>query len=694
MCMTKEDVYKNFVNDVYRYSYFLLRNKEQAEDVTSEVFMSFFEKKTLETVQSPKQYLISMTRNIIFDKFKETKTQSLDELESNFVQIQADGQVDKTVIDEELLNLIKRKIDTLDDQTREVIILKVWEELQFNEIADVVKESESTVKLRYYRGIEKLKIKLGEKKPGKKLYSLSLPLIIAAVGELALTNEFTLSKSLLVGIAAKLGLSTNLFITKALMDITSSVAVTPVVTASKGILATSGAKLAAMVGLGTIVIVGTTVGVVAIANNKSNVPTSYPTGITNTSQINILPIVQLVSSPTQASDLTQQYDGTYLKAMLPTNWSAKEYTDTSGDPLIPSGSGISMTGLTGLDIIDNNSTVIYKLRVSDGRGGGGPCLQIAQFKDTDPTYIQQAQKLAQNNGATTNILDFTNQQYESVNLFGLSLRRVGDTYYQNVSTDSYFNPACSPGFGGSRTLTFKSISYASDNGPNTQFVSGNTYVVSMSNDLPEATLMQLDEVFNNITPKLTKEYTGTYLKAILPNDWSIKEITDATGDPLVPSGSDVTMTGLTGLAILDSNSNPLFNLWVADGIGGSGGCSEVVQFNDTDPNYIDQLKSSNNSGDALKIDDYTRQRFSYINLLNLSLRRVGNVYYINTSSNNNSFNAACGGGARTMNFQSIGYTYSTSPTTVDHLYLWSITNNLSETTLVQLDQVLNSISAK
>ena len=56
----------------------------------------------------------------------------------------------------ELLNLLQ----TLDEKTRTVIILKYFEDLKLEEVAKVLGENLNTVKSRLYRGLKQLRIEL------------------------------------------------------------------------------------------------------------------------------------------------------------------------------------------------------------------------------------------------------------------------------------------------------------------------------------------------------------------------------------------------------------------------------------------------------------------------------------------------------------------------------------------------------
>ena len=57
---------------------------------------------------------------------------------------------------------IQRALDSLSEQDKAVIVLRFFEDMKLEEIADILAENLSTVKSRLYRGIKKLRSVLGE----------------------------------------------------------------------------------------------------------------------------------------------------------------------------------------------------------------------------------------------------------------------------------------------------------------------------------------------------------------------------------------------------------------------------------------------------------------------------------------------------------------------------------------------------
>jgi len=65
---------------IYRYCYFKLHNREQAEDVTQETFLRYFEHDRGITDVSALKYLYTIARNLCVDIYRKPKADPLEEV--------------------------------------------------------------------------------------------------------------------------------------------------------------------------------------------------------------------------------------------------------------------------------------------------------------------------------------------------------------------------------------------------------------------------------------------------------------------------------------------------------------------------------------------------------------------------------------------------------------------------------------
>jgi len=159
-------IYQKYVGKIYKYSYYKLNyNKQDAEDVTSEVFLSTLEK--IDNISSESDnwtilpYLYITAKNIIIKRWKKMNRHVIvsEEMEEN---IPDSEDFTKEILDkysaEEILNII----NDFDDESKDILFLRIYEDYTFAEISSHIGMNESAVKMRYYRLLKNVTKKLME----------------------------------------------------------------------------------------------------------------------------------------------------------------------------------------------------------------------------------------------------------------------------------------------------------------------------------------------------------------------------------------------------------------------------------------------------------------------------------------------------------------------------------------------------
>jgi RNA polymerase sigma-70 factor (ECF subfamily) len=195
-----------------------VNNRENAEDITSKTFILLYQKIDLFEWKgiSLKNWLFQTSRNFAYDKYREVTTENFDE------EFHSENEYEISFVDEimdkDLLEKVRKEIELLSPIEQEVINLRIWEGMQFNEIAEIQNASEVTTKQRFYRSIEKIKKNL-EKKNIRPL--IALPLIFTAISQVGDSTAYAAPMSLTsVGISAlvtKTTMSTTLTSIKAFL---------------------------------------------------------------------------------------------------------------------------------------------------------------------------------------------------------------------------------------------------------------------------------------------------------------------------------------------------------------------------------------------------------------------------------------------------------------------------------------------
>ncbi len=156
-------VYDESVNDIYRFVYFKIGSKEEANDLTSMVFLktwNHIQNNSLEDSKTLRALLYKIARNTIIDYYRESGhkiSRSLDD-ENNKIEIIDDTQTPQERLDQTAnLELIKSKLPLLKEEYREVIIMKFINDLSLEEIADISGKSRGNVRVLLHRSLNALR---------------------------------------------------------------------------------------------------------------------------------------------------------------------------------------------------------------------------------------------------------------------------------------------------------------------------------------------------------------------------------------------------------------------------------------------------------------------------------------------------------------------------------------------------------
>ena len=146
------------MDDVYNFSLYMLGNPTDAQDVTSDTFLSFYEHiGELDLTREVKPWLIKVAKNKCLDVIKKKKNIPFSEVEEQVATVpDGDPSLESMFDSNEFVAKVKEKITELNPDVRQVLLLKYFEEYTFAEIADVLEMPENTVKSHFYRAQSKL----------------------------------------------------------------------------------------------------------------------------------------------------------------------------------------------------------------------------------------------------------------------------------------------------------------------------------------------------------------------------------------------------------------------------------------------------------------------------------------------------------------------------------------------------------
>ena len=158
-----DEFYRSYVQRLYNYGYQLFPNSTLVEDSIQEVFINLWKQRTnLVISESPYHYVLLSLRRLILRKIQQRKKiVSTSYIEEEIIQFLS------PVVEETSATLTERKkrvlqaVNQLPKRQKEAIFLKYYENLDYEEIANLMSLEIHSVYKLVSTGIKKLRSRLG-----------------------------------------------------------------------------------------------------------------------------------------------------------------------------------------------------------------------------------------------------------------------------------------------------------------------------------------------------------------------------------------------------------------------------------------------------------------------------------------------------------------------------------------------------
>jgi RNA polymerase sigma-70 factor (ECF subfamily) len=139
---------------IYNYIYRMVGNADDSLDLCQESFLKAFrELGSLKDKDRFSSWLYRIAHNACYSRFRKEQGKT-------FVELDPNVGASRMPIENRLA--VEKALADLPDDQREVVVLKIYQGLKFEEIAAVQDAPVSTVKSRLYMSFEKLRSVLGE----------------------------------------------------------------------------------------------------------------------------------------------------------------------------------------------------------------------------------------------------------------------------------------------------------------------------------------------------------------------------------------------------------------------------------------------------------------------------------------------------------------------------------------------------
>lgn len=153
------DIYVQYKQGLFSLALSILRSSAEAEDAVHDAFVKLTKKK-LDIRGQLVSYVFTTVRNTALDRLRRKK-RIVDVPEFVFdAEVSKEMGPQASLEEREKSFIVRREIENLDEPQREVVMLKLYGELTFEQISEIRQEPLSTVSSRYARTLKSLKSKM------------------------------------------------------------------------------------------------------------------------------------------------------------------------------------------------------------------------------------------------------------------------------------------------------------------------------------------------------------------------------------------------------------------------------------------------------------------------------------------------------------------------------------------------------
>ena len=145
------DLVRQLNRNLYGHAYRILRSQEEAEDAVQEVFIKLWNLgKKLDEYTNVPALAVTMTRNYCIDQIRKKKPFTED-IDKNDIKNSNDASPHELMDNKESEKIVDDIIDQLPDIYKVVIVLREFEDMSYEEIAEKTSQNINTLRVTLSR---------------------------------------------------------------------------------------------------------------------------------------------------------------------------------------------------------------------------------------------------------------------------------------------------------------------------------------------------------------------------------------------------------------------------------------------------------------------------------------------------------------------------------------------------------------
>lgn len=154
--------YDKYAEDIYRYCFFRIFNKERSEELMQEVFIKFWHHVNEgRPVNNERGLLYTIATHLVIDEKRKKTTDSLDAmLEESEINEPMAPEGEANVMKKAMLREIKDSMGKLSEDEKDLFTMRYINDMDPKEISEITRSSPNSVSVRLNRIVKKIRADL------------------------------------------------------------------------------------------------------------------------------------------------------------------------------------------------------------------------------------------------------------------------------------------------------------------------------------------------------------------------------------------------------------------------------------------------------------------------------------------------------------------------------------------------------
>ena len=154
-----EEMYNKYSEIVYKYVFCLTGNEDTAEEIVQETFLvAVRDINKFRGECKISTWLCQISKYIWYKRLKKEKKETpLDILQDSIL---IEDSIEENFCDKESKIQLFKKLQELDEDTRNVMYLRIFGNFEYSEIAEIMNKTSNWARVVFFRGKQKLKEEL------------------------------------------------------------------------------------------------------------------------------------------------------------------------------------------------------------------------------------------------------------------------------------------------------------------------------------------------------------------------------------------------------------------------------------------------------------------------------------------------------------------------------------------------------